>query len=1018
MELRPYALFALCALAARAPAQVITASKILSGSGVDVATVVALDSQGNVFIAGTTTSSDFPIVNGLASSLPLAALRVSSDGHTFTPASLALPGVSALAASSDGRTLLAANQGSIYRSADGGATWSPAAAISGAVIALAIDPVNAANAYAVTAASVFYRSADGGITWHSTGAVSPYLTQPSRIVIDPQNPASIYAYFTNGFYHSADNGATWQQLLVQGATGAQNQPLPIAVAFAPSQPGTVYAITTFATLQRSDDSGATWQLVSSFATDNPNTLAVDPQDPNGLWFIDGDRVEHSADGGVSAQTVFQRPGDSWMALAIDPQNPSHIFAADPFNVYASLDGGATWNAVAHGQFSSLLATPLAIYAAGTVPTTLFVAKLDPALTRILFSTFIGPVQTYGLAIALDASGNALVTGTTQSSDFPTTDGALEPVMQQQAGSAGFAVKVRADGGALFYSTFLNNFTPGGAAFDSSGAAVIVGTAQPGLPASANAFESAPGGLCTRPPGGFLGVVALSQSGSAYVFKLSADGGSLIFATYLTGSCGDSANAVRLDSAGNAYITGYTFSLDFPVTPDAMTAIFPGSKTSGFLSELSPDGSRLLYSTFFGGGANNSGNALALDAQGNVYIAGYTQAAASPGAISVSDSNACPPVFSVGPPFDYSFEYEDAFVMKTTLSAAPAMFFATIGGECQDSAQSLAIDGAGNLWLAGTTASSDFPTVSPIGQLGTGPGAFVSEVDPTGSKLLFSTFTGTAQNSGPAVAATRTGSYLASAIPQPSKAAGVAAIAAFIDETESPPISIDSIAQPNEPNAVEQNSFLPPAIAPGQLVLLNGAGIGPAAAAQAAVTAGGAFPTRLGGVQVAINGMPAPLVSVAANRIECQAPFELAGDSAANIQVQYNGQASNTLAVAVVPQQIALLAVVNADGTPNSAANPAPIGSVVTAYFTGVGQTIPAGVDGALNASAAIAPLVAPTLYLDARPTPPLFLGAAPGESTAVFQLNFAATALAASLAVGSNGTAGVGAVASVTLYLK
>jgi hypothetical protein len=161
-------LFLLLSLAACAPAQVLTTSKLLSGSGQDAASAVALDAQGNVFVAGSTTSGDFPIVNGLISKIPDAGLRLSTDGRTFQPSTLTPATVLAVSSTPDGRTLLASSADGIYRSTDGGASWSGAQSVSGLPVALAFDPINPANAYAVVTletSTVFDRSTDGGLTW-------------------------------------------------------------------------------------------------------------------------------------------------------------------------------------------------------------------------------------------------------------------------------------------------------------------------------------------------------------------------------------------------------------------------------------------------------------------------------------------------------------------------------------------------------------------------------------------------------------------------------------------------------------------------------------------------------------------------------------------------------------------------------------------------------------------------------------------------------------------------------------
>ena len=130
---------------------------------------------------------------------------------------------------------------------------------------------------------------------------------------------------------------------------------------------------------------------------------------------------------------------------------------------------------------------------------------------------------------------------------------------------------------------------------------------------------------------------------AFAAKLNGDASAYLWATYLTGSCGDLAADVALDSTGGAWVGGTTYSPDFAVTPDAMTATFPTISAAGFVSRLSTAGDRLAYSTFVGTGADASVGALALDQQGNVVVAGSGQVQATPGAYQRPPSG-CPPVF--------------------------------------------------------------------------------------------------------------------------------------------------------------------------------------------------------------------------------------------------------------------------------------------------------------------------------------------------------------------------------------
>jgi uncharacterized protein (TIGR03437 family) len=1026
--MRIFTFVAFFVLTAPLPAQILAANKILSGNGVDVASAIAADVQGDVFVAGTTTSIDFPVVNGLAGAVVTAALYVSTDGHTFIGEPRAPSNIQQLAASADGRTLLAADlSGAIFRSSDGGATWSGRlATLAGNVEALTIDPLNDSNAYAVvssnaganpspSASSFFYRSTDGGATWKSQPAPSGGVIPVSRILFDPRNSAGFYVVFSAGLYHSLDNGSTWQLVTLP------NPPFPGAIvtarlfAIAPSQPQTIYASTNNGPGQKSTDGGATWQAIADLSPTTPNTVAVDPQDPNTVWVADFTGIERSTDGGASFQSVVKRSGVSWQSLAIDPKNSMRVYVADQFNLYVSLDGGATWNIDASGNFTGAIATPAGIYAAaGSILPTLFLAKLDSTLANIQFSTLIGPAQASGLHLAVDGSGNALITGVTQSVGFPTTSNAIETKFNGP--SAGFAVKVRGDGSSLVYSTLFNTFTPGSAALDANGNAVIVGAAQPGAAVSANAYQRQASTQCVRPNVG-LNIIPPKLSVYAYAMKLSPDGSSMIYGTYFSGACGDKANAVALDAAGNAYVTGITYSPDFPLTANAMMSAFPpaATLTSAFVSELSADGSKLIYSSFLGGGELNSGNAIALDARGNVFVGGMTQQHASPGALAAID--ACAPQIIIGPAIDQSFEHVDGFVAKLALNGSQPAFFATAGGACQDSVQSLALDGAGDVWVAGTTASSDFPLVAPIGAFGPGTGGFAAEIDPSGSKLLFSTFTGgSALTQSSAVTGARTGAYIASSVALSSKQGNPAALAALVDGAQPLAIQLNAAQPVTSITPLVEPFFSPPAVVPGELMILTGIGMGPATETKAQLTSARLFPTNLAGVQVSFNGIAAPLIAVQANRIECQAPFKLDGSSVVNIQVTDNGQTSNQFAAQVVAQQIWPLAVSNADGTPNSASNPAAVGSVVTLYLNGLGQTTPVGIDGGLN-SGLILPRIIPQVSANASPAQPVYFGGAPGESTAVFQLNLVAPPL-----FGTSPTDFIqilgGGIANITLYVK
>ena len=258
------------------------------------------------------------------------------------------------------------------------------------------------------------------------------------------------------------------------------------------------------------------------------------------------------------------------------------------------------------------------------------------------------------------------------------------------------------------------------------------------------------------------------------------------------------------------------------------------------------------------------------------------------------------------------------------------------------------------------------------------------MNPAGSAVLSATVT----DFYGSVAADSTAVYYAGGLGDLSASGSAtgsySALVAEINPTQAATIFIDEITQDSP--LVSAANRLPSAVAPGEIVRIIGRGIGPQNQAGAKLTAGGAMPTSIGGVQVTFNGVPAPLVTAQANQIVAIAPFELNGLTSLAVQVQYNGFTSNTYTVPVIAQNPDILAVANSDWSANSAANPAHGGATI--FLTGLGQTDPPGVDGAINQPPLAKPVTEPavTSYRNysAMVT---FLGAAAFEVAGVSQLN-------------------------------
>ena len=250
----------------------------------------------------------------------------------------------------------------------------------------------------------------------------------------------------------------------------------------------------------------------------------------------------------------------------------------------------------------------------------FIAKINAAGTELIYSTYLGGgVADEGNAIAVDQAGNVYVTGATLSNDFPVTAGAFQTAPAGTRDYSAFVVKLRADG-ALDYSTYLGGGRMGtvsynvgsGIAVDAAGNAYVTGVTQsPEFPTTPDAAQQ-----------------TLNGYQDAFVSKLNAAGSALVYSTYLGGSNGEHGTGLALDAAGNAYVTGITFSSDFPVTAGALQS-HNGSgadaplMADAFVSKLNATGTALVYSTYFGGSGQDSGSAIAVDAAGNAYVAGAT-----------------------------------------------------------------------------------------------------------------------------------------------------------------------------------------------------------------------------------------------------------------------------------------------------------------------------------------------------------------------------------------------------------
>ncbi|HEY4085020.1 MAG TPA: SBBP repeat-containing protein [Bryobacteraceae bacterium] len=547
-------------------------------------------------------------------------------------------------------------------------------------------------------------------------------------------------------------------------------------------------------------------------------------------------------------------------------------------------------------------------------TDIFIVRLDPAGDIVLYREISGGASDQATDMALDSAGNIYVAGSTSSPWFP-----LVNAMQTTPGP-GFLFKMSADGNQFLWSTYYRE-PIAGLAVDTSGDVYITGsTVDTKYPVTA--------GLPANPVVGFLGPTG------AFLTKITPAGDQIVYSTVIAGSgvlCPPSSScflsspftkgvAVAVNSAGEAFMAGNTDAAKFPATTGAAVT----SGTGAFVAAVKADGSGMKYVTLIGPGyvalggpevnPGNVATAIAADEAGNAYLTGTTFDTQFPATTGAHQTAFGGPE----PGSSLAIPATDAFALKLNNGGTQITWASYLGGNSNDTANSIALDASGQVWIAGTTSSATFPDTQGV----TGGGDFVAGFSTSGATLNYSArFPNHATSRSIAIDAT-----------------GVVHVAG--------PTGTVSTLQPTGPIASRilgianaANGPLDGRLAPTEVISIYGPHIGPATPAIASADSTGNLPTQLAGYQVVAGGTLLPILYVSDSQINAietspsVAVYSVRGPSGST--PDFNGGIVTSRPEIFRNADNSVIAI-NQDGTLNSQTNPAVPGTVEAMWMTGSG----------------------------------------------------------------------------------
>ncbi len=722
----------------------VLSSTWFGGSNREDASAIAVDSTGAVYVTGTSQSADLPVANAFDASrggtVDAFVLKLDPSGANTVYATY-LGGANV----EEGKSIAVDASGSVLVTGETRSTDFPTANAYDATYNDDVDTF--LTKLAPNGASLVYSTYLGGAVGDDrVRAVTVDASGRAIVVGETSSSDFPTANAYDGTYEGSSSFSGDAFVTRFAASGA-------SLDFSTFLGGTGY---DYADAVAVDASGAVYVAGSTTSPEFPLVGAVDSTVSQYEAFVT--KLAPAGTTLVYSTYLGGTADDHAYGIAVDAAGAAYVTgttASTNFPVANAFDAS-------YSDFRSR--------------SDVFVSKLATNGASLVYSTYVGGRdRDEAAAIAVDASGRALIVGRTISSDYPTAN-AIDPTFSLDGivddGYDMIVTRLTANGSALGFSTYI-----GGASIDR-GYAVAVGVSGSVYLAGQTTSIDLP--ATSGEP------LTYGGGGDAFVAKLDPADGSLVYLTYLGGAGYEEALGLAVDAAGSAYVTGSTRSTDFPTASPAQATL--SGFWDAFVTKLAPDGGSLVYSTYLGGAGVDGGTAIALDAQGRAHVLGsagagfplvnavdsaiagesecfvtkldaaggslvystYLGGSASdlPGDIAVDAAGAAYVVGSTGSSdfpvtdaYDVTYNNGDIFVSK--LTGAGAFGYSTfLGGTNIDFGTAVAVDAAGTAYVTGYSYSTNYPTMNPYdGTLGVAPDGIVTRLNAAGTALLYSTFVG-------------------------------------------------------------------------------------------------------------------------------------------------------------------------------------------------------------------------------------------------------------------------------------